>query len=142
MKKTRSKLTILTAVTVAIVAILFFSIDNFGNPGGSNWKVPGVAKKLKNPVPSSKLSIKLGEKLFVQNCATCHGESGVGDGPVGKFLGKKVADLTSKTVQSQVDGVIFYKLTKGRAPMPSYKTILNTKQRWSVINYIRTLKSN
>jgi len=139
MKNTISKITFLT---VAIVALLMFSSDNFGNPGGNQWKVPGIAKKIKNPLAASKLSVKLGEKLYAQNCETCHGESGVGDGPGGKFLGKKVADLTSKAVQSQVDGVIFYKLTKGRAPMPAFNTILKAKQRWAVINYLRTLKSN
>ncbi len=128
--------------TVLIAGLLFLTAnDNFGISGGNQWKVPGIAKKLKNPVPANKVSLKLGEKLYAQNCATCHGEGGLGDGPGGKYIGKKVANLTSKSVQDQPDGVLYYKITRGRAPMPAYKTILKTKERWAVVNYIRSLKS-
>ena len=142
MKTTKLNLTFFTIVFAALFLFLFFSTNNFSNPNGKDWKVPGIAKKIKNPVPSTQLSIKLGKKLYAQSCAICHGESGIGDGAAGKYLGKKVTDLTSKTVTDQEDGVLFYKISKGRAPMPAFKTILKTKQRWAVINYLRTLKSN
>ncbi len=112
--------------------------SSFSNNG--NWKVPKVAERIKNRVPPTKSSIKKGRRLYIQNCETCHGEFGKGDGPAGKYLGKKVSDLTSKIVQSQKDGVLFYKITKGKAPMPAFNSILNSKQRWNLINYLRTFK--
>lgn len=164
MKHIKTKITLITAAVVAL--LLFTTNENLGDQGegtgwkvpeirtiemeidttinqggGTGWKVPKIAKKIKNPLPSTKLALKLGEKLFAQNCETCHGETGIGDGPSAKFLGEKLPDLTSKSVQSQVDGVLFYKITKGRAPMPAFRTILSSKQRWTVIDYIRTLKS-
>jgi len=36
----------------------------------------------------------LGRKEFMASCASCHGESGKGDGPVAKSLVKPPADLT------------------------------------------------
>jgi mono/diheme cytochrome c family protein len=35
-----------------------------------------------------------GKDNYVNLCASCHGTSGKGDGPVGKFLNKPPADLT------------------------------------------------
>ena len=141
MKHIITKITLITAAIVAL--FLFTTNENFGDQGGggTGWKVPGIAKKIKNPVPSNKLSLKLGKKLYTQNCVTCHGETGIGDGPGAKFLGKKVADLISKPIQSQADGVLYYKITKGRAPMPAFNSILSSKQRWAVVNYLRALKS-
>jgi mono/diheme cytochrome c family protein len=38
-----------------------------------------------------------GEELFERFCASCHGESGRGDGPVARGLGTMVPDLTRIT---------------------------------------------
>lgn len=113
----------------------------FSSGGNDNWPVPAFVNKIKNPIPVTKLTIKEGEKLYTTNCQTCHGDNGIGDGPGGKYLGKKVADLTSINVQEQSDGALYYKISTGRTPMPAFKTILKGNDRWAVINYIRTLKS-
>ncbi len=130
-------------LTVAVFAALFimFASVIFASSGDNEWKVPDVVKKIKNPTKATIESIANGKALFEQNCATCHGDSGEGDGPGGKYLGKKVADLTSAPVIAQVDGELFYKLTSGRSPMPAFKTSLKAKQRWDLINYIRTLET-
>lgn len=39
-------------------------------------------------------SENLGKREFLRSCASCHGESGRGDGPVAKSLVKPPADLT------------------------------------------------
>ncbi len=39
----------------------------------------------------------VGKKEFMQYCASCHGSSGKGDGPVVDFLKRKPADLTVLT---------------------------------------------
>ena len=140
MKKIKFNISLFTLILAGL--IILSTNENFGISGGNDWKVPEFVKKLKNPLPKNKLSLEMGKKLYTQNCETCHGETGVGDGPGGKYLGKKVGDLTTNDFQSQADGVIFYKITRGRAPMPAFSTILKTEQRWAVINYIKSLKSN
>ncbi|MDT8347182.1 MAG: cytochrome c, partial [Flavobacteriaceae bacterium] len=75
-----------------------------------------------------------------ETCVLCHGNNGKGDGPGGKTLKPKPADLTSKSVQAQTDGEIFWKITKGRGAMAQWEHIIDEKDRWNLVNYIRTLK--
>ena len=44
-----------------------------------------------------------GKQLYMENCASCHGASGVGDGDMAEFMSVKVPDLT--TIAQRNDGV-------------------------------------
>ncbi len=47
--------------------------------------------------------VKLGEIEYMANCASCHGLSGSGDGPVAEVLTTKPSDLTQITKQYNGD---------------------------------------
>jgi mono/diheme cytochrome c family protein len=100
---------------------------------------PASADTIKNQIKSDPASVVSGKKIYAQYCVTCHGEKGKGDGIAAPGLPKPPADHTSGFVQSQTDGALFWIITMGNTPMPSYKTSLTATQRWQVINYIRTL---
>lgn len=133
---------------IFVLALIFsvsyiFTGAAFLNGGGNRWEAPASAKELTNPMAKFKTNdkvLKAGEKLFAVQCATCHGTSGKGDGPSAKFLEKHPQNLTKTEVQSQTDGEIFWKITKGKSPMPAFEKIINDNQRWMLVNYIRTLK--
>lgn len=95
----------------------------------------------KNPVPADPTSIARGAELFHINCTACHGEDAKGDGPVAPFLqNKKPADLTSPAVQFLSDGAIFMVITNGiPGSMPALNENLLVRERWDVVNYLRTL---
>ncbi|MBI4637206.1 MAG: cytochrome c [Candidatus Rokubacteria bacterium] len=99
------------------------------------WAAPADAKAAKNPVKG----IGGGKKSVETNCASCHGSSGKGDGPAASALPTKPADWTSAKVQAQTDGELFWKIANGRGAMPPWKH-LPDKERWEIVNYIRTLK--
>ncbi len=112
--------------------------------GGEVWKAPESAKSLENPLEKFKGNAKitdLGKSLFAKQCATCHGDSGEGDGPAARFLEKQPRDLTSSPVQSETDGEIFWKIDNGNPPMPTFKEVLTDKEKWMLVNYIRTFAS-
>jgi mono/diheme cytochrome c family protein len=44
---------------------------------------------------SRQLEEPSGREVFLRHCASCHGESGVGDGPVAASLRRPPADLTA-----------------------------------------------
>ena len=54
-------------------------------------------------------------------------------------LGYKPADLTLDNLSRQADGEIFWKISKGREPMPAWDKQLNARERWDLVSYIRTL---
>ena len=105
------------------------------------WMAPEGAKALKNPISaaSRKESADRGAKIFKTRCMICHGPKGLGDGIGGKALNPKPQNLTSKMVQSQTDGEIFWKITNGRNDMIKWGPILSEDQRWDLVNYVRTL---
>ncbi len=94
-----------------------------------------------NPVPSDATSTARGAELFSLNCAVCHGKSGKGDGPVASHLKNKPYDLTSFPIQSFTDGGIFFIISTGvPGKMPALNENLTVRERWDVVNFVRTLK--
>lgn len=96
-----------------------------------------AAAVIPNPVPASPESIERGASLYQTNCLVCHGEQGLGDGPVGLKFDKEPADLNDAYTQDQADGQLFFTLTRGRDQMPFYRDALSPEERWDVINFIR-----
>jgi mono/diheme cytochrome c family protein len=103
------------------------------------WVAPASEARNKNPVPVNQSSIAVGQKIYLQRCAGCHGKTGNGDGPDAADLGIHPAKLSDAGVQKQTDGELFWKVTVGKKPMPNYRSRLSPTDRWSVINYLRTL---
>ncbi len=121
-----------------VLAALASASYEMASPQG-DWKAPARAAKKKNPVPAVEKSTVAGQVSFMQQCAACHGPQGKGDGPAAKDLPAKVRDLADPLVADDTDGAIFWKLTEGRQPMPSYEKLMSEEERWNVINYLRLL---
>lgn len=103
------------------------------------WKAPSRAARKQNPVASDDASIAAGKALYAANCLSCHGNQGTGNGPAAKDLEKSPGDLSKPALWEQTDGALFWKLTEGRTPMPTFEKTLSETERWQTINYIRTL---
>jgi mono/diheme cytochrome c family protein len=87
-----------------------------------------------------------GKKLYATYCASCHGETGKGDGMAAGSLPVKPADHTSGNVMNQLnDKFLLDIISKGGAAvgkstfMPSWGGSLNEKQVRDIVAYIRTL---
>ena len=117
--------------------------------------IPGAGAPT-NPVPADEISISRGAQLFSIHCQMCHGETGEGNGTIAAFLvKKKPADLTSGLVQSKRDGSLFLAISNGifnpnntlfpdvefSGQMPPLNENLTVRERWDVVNFIRTLKA-
>lgn len=94
-----------------------------------------------NPVPADDVSIQRAANLYVINCVMCHGVTGEGNGQVAALLANKPANLTLDITQNKSDGALFLTLTNGVADrMPPMIENLTVRDRWDMVNYIRTLK--
>jgi mono/diheme cytochrome c family protein len=105
------------------------------------WPVPEKFKGVQNPVPAAPESIEAGKLVFVKECLTCHGPTGVGDGPQAKDLEVEVGNLR-RDIANQTDGELYYKISKGKTPMPEFIKTLQPEERWHAINYVRTLQAS
>ena len=112
-----------------------FRVGATENP--ASWQAPASAAAVKNPYSVDEMSRTQGRELFVQQCVTCHGASGKGDGPASAFLGKPLPDFTKEKFQKQTEGELFWKVSNGNAPMPTFGEALEDKQLWEVVNYLR-----
>lgn len=131
---------ILTQFTLSLGSLIFFSIaGNDADAQSKPWPVPNEYLSMNIPNPATPTDIKDGKAIYLANCSPCHGEKGKGDGIAAASLNPKPADHTSALMLKETDGSIFYKISEGRPPMPTYKAALTDKQRWALVAYIRTL---
>jgi len=121
--------------------LFLFFLFQFTNSFSQNKKFPSpsYADTIINPLKGNTNAIIEGKKIYIQFCVTCHGAKGKGDGIAAPGLPKPPADHTSAFVQKQKDGALFWIITMGNNPMPSYSKVLTDTQRWELVDYIRTL---
>jgi len=119
--------------------MLSFSFRNVKTPAPAAFVAPAWADTIKNPLKGNVSSIADGKKTYTTYCVVCHGDKGKGDGVASAGLSKPPADHSSVAVQRQSDGAIYWKMSEGNSPMPSYKSSLTVTQRWQLVDYIRTL---
>ena len=124
-------------IIILLSVLLLFSVRVRSQ--ARKFPSPPSADTIKNPLKGDMASILAGRKIYTQLCVTCHGDKGKGDGIAAPGLARPPADHTSGFVQNQTDGALFWIITVGNNPMPTYKKTITTLQRWQVINYIRTL---
>jgi mono/diheme cytochrome c family protein len=131
--KTRKTLfALLLALIVVVVAYTTFQENK-------PWVIPEEAKGRKNPVPPSEFAIIAAKPLYKENCAQCHGDTGKGDGSEALRYDPKPADFTDAPHMNAVtDGALFYQISQGRKPMPSFKRRMTEDQRWQLVLLIRS----
>jgi mono/diheme cytochrome c family protein len=121
-------------------ALLVLSLAFLGWQSQREWRVPDEAKALRNPLQLTASAQADGKMLYEHKCAKCHGGEGKGDGPEAGMYSVRPADFTDRArMGSATDGELFYKITEGRRPMPSYRNSLTTEERWKLVIYIRSL---
>ena len=132
--KTRKILFVLL-LALAGVALVYSAIEN-----NKPWVIPEEAKKRQNPLTASESTLKTAKGIYMDECAQCHGERGKGDGPEAAMHEPRPADFTDAShMRTVTDGEIFYQISQGRKPMPSFKRRLTEDQRWGLVLLVRWL---
>ena len=107
--------------------------------------IPAPYSNAQNPLPTSPQNIQRGAELFQQFCATCHGTQGMGDGPAGKGLTPRPANLARfiRMPMLSRDNYLMWTISDGGAQfktaMPSFKQSISEQDRWKIIHFLRTI---
>ena len=101
-----------------------------------------MSAQVKNPLPPlTGVDSLEAARLFNINCAICHGANAQANGPLavsGKVGG--IANLTLPIYVEMADGTMFHSIQYGKNNMGSYASQLTRKERWQMVQYIRTLQ--
>ena len=99
----------------------------------------GEAARLKNPVPGTPRALGRGRVYYRYYCVFCHGESGAGDGPVGRSCHPKPIDLRSGRVAGYGDGELLRAMLTGVGHEPVLERVVPPEQRWHLALFLRSL---
>lgn len=104
--------------------------------------IPGLGAP-PNLVLADAVSLARGAQLFATHCSMCHGAKGEGNGQLAALLANRPANLTLPITQTKSDGALFFTITNGVAGrMPALNENLTVRERWDVINFLRTLAAS
>ena len=97
-----------------------------------------------NPLAGTSTDIEHGSELYAQNCASCHGAGGLGDGEAGKTLSPRPANIASFSKMPMAsDAYLYWTISEGGIPvksaMPPLKSALSEQEIWKIIAYLRQL---
>jgi putative copper export protein len=130
-----------TAARLALVVLAVTSGVGVGSRAAVEIanQPPDSAASVMNPVAAAPASVARGHDLYLANCAACHGTSGRGDGVTAADLLPGPGTLPS-SIPRLTDGEIAYLVASGTVAtrMPAFSTTLSERDRWDLVNYLRS----
>ena len=100
-----------------------------------------VYRGARNPLSPDAKTISEGQTLYQDNCASCHGPTGMGDGEVAKSLNPSPA-LLAYMIQMPmaVDEYMLWSVSDGGeafgTAMPAFKDVLTNDEIWKIVTYM------
>jgi Cytochrome C oxidase, cbb3-type, subunit III len=129
------------AGTIKRGELLPFSLTKDKDGDSTNYV---ASKGIHNPIPSLDSVQKIeSERLYLVNCGICHGSKLDGNGPLykggdGPYPAKPANLAGDAKYHVMPEGQMFYSVTYGKNKMGSYASQLDARQRWMVIEYIKS----
>ena len=132
-QKTLQKLLL---VLVILLIVLSIGLAGFHK---TPWSVPLEDKLRTNPLSATDTNLNAAKPVYNEYCANCHGDTGKGDGSDAMMYDPAPSNLTERQHMNHLtDGEIFYQITQGRKPMPSFRKKLTEDQRWQLVILVRS----
>jgi mono/diheme cytochrome c family protein len=108
-------------------------------------EVPAEYIDLVNTTPADEDSLARGQVVYAAQCETCHGATGMGEGPAGP--GQDPAPGPhAHTSQMLSDGYLYWRISEGGhsfgTAMPAWNESLSQQARWDLINTMRSLEGD
>jgi high-affinity iron transporter len=95
-------------------------------------------------LPTRRVDITAGRRLYAANCASCHGDRGMGNGPASAGMTPAPPAVGSTEQMHDVSPALMYRVvTVGIAgtPMISWSNALTSDERWDIVAYLTSLRA-
>jgi high-affinity iron transporter len=103
-----------------------------------------LGSEAKLELPKRPLDLTEGRAIYDKSCASCHGASGLGDGPAGVALHPAPPAIGTAAHMNGVTPALMYRIISvgiAGTPMASYSGTLTPEQRWNVVGYVNSLRT-
>ncbi len=94
--------------------------------------------------PTRAVDLAMGRRIYAERCASCHGDTGAGDGVAAAGMNPAPPALANAELMADVTPALMYRITsvgiQGTA-MPGYSD-LSSDERWAVVTYVSTLRAS
>ena len=84
---------------------------------------------------------ELAKQAFMDFCSHCHGNEAKGNGRL-RDVYPIPPDITGAPYTDKKDGFFYHRIVNGSAIMPSLGHIVGPRERWMIIDHIRSLQKN
>lgn len=144
MKKNLFVLLVVMMVGALILTACGGGGDSQSSGETTRKSVPAAYAGKTNPLKGNADAATAGKETYTTYCASCHGETGKGDGPAAASLQPAPANLADKA-QSDSEDFLFWVIKEGgsaagmSASMPAHLD-LSDDQIWQVVTFLQTLK--
>jgi len=94
-------------------------------------------------LPTGPLDTAAGHRLYSQNCSSCHGIAGAGDGPAGRGSNPPPPPIGVRAQTTDLTPTLaFNVITVGvrGTSMPAFGSVLSPQDRWNIVNYVYSLR--
>lgn len=94
-------------------------------------------------LPALPLDTARGHQLYIQNCSSCHGDHGLGDGAAAAASPLPVPAVGSRAKTPALSPALAYNVVSvgvRGTPMVSFAATLTPQDRWNVVNYIYAMR--
>lgn len=95
-------------------------------------------------MPTKRIDLAEGRRLYEANCAACHGARGLGDGPQAQGLTPPAAPVGDASAMVDVTPALMYRIISvgiAGTSMAGWAANLSPDQRWNVVAYINTMRA-
>jgi mono/diheme cytochrome c family protein len=120
------------------------ALEAFAANEARELALPADAKHKPNPVPESDEVLAEARAHWADHCATCHGNDGSGQVPMGQQMYPPAPDMRQPATQNKTDGELFYIIENGvrLTGMPGWGGNPRTEpDSWKLVRFIRHLPS-
>ena len=94
-------------------------------------------------LPQAPLDVSEGKQLYDKSCASCHGMTGFGDGPLAHTVSTAPPGIGARKLTPELTPTLAYNVisvgVRGTA-MQGFSATLTPQQRWNIIAYIYSLR--